>query len=179
MIREAIKTVSGHKLAIMVIDEHYQNFIGSLNEKDTIASLKKDIVKVLGGVDDFGILHDIMNRLYKENFEEEIDMIFEQKDLDSKTKKEFNEMFNSITGTFDDKKACLDAMKGKGILSGSAISGASTPTSMFSNKIMLETNPFIMALYESLVDETLWRVESPFFVAINCNFLICRQVGQL
>ena len=35
--------------------------------------------------------------------------------------------------------------------------------------LLPDLHSFIVALYESLVDEALWGVEAPFFLAINCN----------
>ena len=39
------------------------------------------------------------------------------------------------------------------------------------DRLLPDLHPFIVALYIGLVDEALWGIEAPFFLAINCNLL--------
>lgn len=149
MIREAIRNYERSEYIENIAFQIKEELSLRVNE-ESIGDLKKQVVKLLGDVDDYETVNDVLTVLYKEQFEEKFTEIASSKGIDGKTMDEFKSYFYNTSGKLEEKLEFLDAVAGEGIWSESAIVSATTPISLSSGKVQLVNNTFISAITEKL-----------------------------
>lgn len=105
MIREAVDKISYQKRS-QKVDEFFED--NTINE-GSVSDIKNIIVDLLRDIKDTKVLQDIMVRLYKSDFDEHIEKIMIQKNIEQITDS-FKEVFFGTSGSLEDKREFLDAI---------------------------------------------------------------------
>ena len=173
MFKEALRLVEYNKrkevvesLMWKVTHLKPQNESMQLNEADA-KGLMDDIKKILPNVTNIKILHDILNRLYKENFETEIDIILEEKEIPSGGIDSFKRIFYSVSDSYENKMEFINLLKNGAFTVGDIDTGKIIKL----GNLFKVTNTFIEEMVQILM-EWIPRMGAKSAVGMGEAFLV-------